>query len=77
MDGAWETLRKVSVPEDKIPMLRMLSNMGVQHSDEQRKIRDAIEAEAPVSKYLQSVESTLKKSSGDYLDGNIHYLTSL
>ena len=72
-----ETLRKVSVPEDKIPMLRMLSNMGVQHSDEQRKIRDAIEAEAPVSKYLQSVESTLKKSSGDYLDGNVMTLSDV
>ena len=64
-----EILRKVEVPADRIPMLRMLANMGVQHSEEQAKAREACEAQATVAKYLQSVETTLAGSSGDYLDG--------
>eukprot|EP00943_MAST-04B_sp_MAST-4B-sp1_P000640 g640.t1 len=65
-----ETLKQTKIPEEKIPMLRMLSNMGVQHSEEQIKLKETIEASAPISKYLQSVEDTLKASTGDYLDGN-------
>ena len=64
-----ETLKETKIPEDKIPMLRMLSNMGVQHSDEQKQLKASIEASAPISKYLQSIEDTLKASAGDYLDG--------
>ena len=65
-----EVLRKVQVPTERIPMLRMLANMGVQHSEEQANAREACEAQATVTKYLQSIENTLAGSSGDYLDGD-------
>ena len=65
-----EILRKVEVSAERIPMLRMLANMGVQHSEEQTKVKEACEAQATVSKYLQSIETTLAASSGEYLDGD-------
>jgi Ala-tRNA(Pro) deacylase len=62
-------LNKVEVPADKIPMLTALAMMGVQHNELQIAVREHCETQAPVTKYLKSVENTLTASKGDFLDG--------